>query len=213
MKNGLKLESTKVAKQKIDNAIADQINTSIKKNKSLVISKLKKYVEIWIRSQPEIISLSNENTPGSLNSQLGLRSGSASSAVTAIVQAVVNSIKINLTKVDKKLKGGVEFSFQSKNFANLLTLSAGVTVTEKGQSLPWLNWLLTQGDSIIIVGYKYEAGSGGRSGGRSGGGKMTTGSSFRIPPKYSGNTTNNFITRALSNRNTEIKNLLMRLFS
>jgi capsid portal protein len=55
------------------------------------------------------------------------------------------------------------------------------------------------------VGYQYEGIPGF---GRSRGGIMSEGGSWRVPPQYTGTLDDNFVTRALTNREKDIEKLL-----
>ena len=71
--------------------------------------------------------------------------------------------------------------------------------------------MLTAGDSIIIAdfGVEYETGAG-----RSGGARMdATAKPFKVNPLYSGDETNNFITRALQPALKEISSIVRREFT
>lgn len=192
--------------------IADQtteyLNKKITKNYRRVVNSLQQKIPFWIRSQPEVQSLLSEGAQGSLNALFGLYGGDANRAVNDIVNAIKQSTTIRVDKINRKYQGNVEFSFQPSDFANLLGLSSGSVTTEKGASLNWLEWLLTAGDTVIIVGYRYQP----KSDGRSGGGIMIERGFFRVPPQFSGNLENNFITRALSGREEEIGPIMARLF-
>ena len=98
-----------------------------------------------------------------------------------------------MVKFNDSLKGGIEVNVQPSNFTNLLSLGSGHLVYDKGD-LHWLSWLLTFGDSIIVVGYEYNPETGL---GRANLGNMVEGGSWRVPPEFSGTIQNNFITRAL----------------
>jgi hypothetical protein len=201
-------ESDGQLNRSIKKALADHINRKIRsKNRSLV-GRIKRSVQNWVLSQPEIRSLLSEGVPNSLNSQFGLAKGSSQGIVNSIVNAVVDSTEIEIKKVNQKLDGEIIFKFQPSSFANLLSLSSGVVVTERGSNLKWLEWLLLEGDRIIIVGYKYQPSEDGRAGG----GTMLSGSGFRVPPNYSGTREDNFITRAFSGRSTELTQLISGLF-
>jgi len=93
-------------------------------------------------------------------------------------------------------------------FFNLLSLSSGVAATEKGANLRWLEWLLKEGDRIVVIGYRYQPSEDGRAGG----GTMLSGSGFRVPPQFSGTVEDNFITRAFSGRSSELSQLLSGVF-
>ena len=194
---------TKIEKD-IQAALVKDLNIYLNKIKDVASDKLKKASVSWVSSQLEIESLQDSSIPYSLNSLFGLPKGSEASAVAAIVDAVVNSIEVKFSKIDKNFKGGLTFSIQPEDFKNLLGLPQGHVITKKGSDLHWLSWLLEAGDSIIISGYQYDASGQGRSGA----GSMVVGSSFRVPPSYSGTITNNFVTRAFINKQQEVQKIL-----
>ena len=177
---------------KIKAALAEDINLLLYKKKARIESRCKALVSNWILSQPEIISLRSP-APDSLSGQFGLRPGEDEAAVKDIINAVENSVYVRISKVDKKLNGGIEAFFQPNTFINLLGLTSGHVYYERGD-LHWLSWLLEEGDNIIVVNYTYNPSSGL---GRSKLGNMQEGGVFRVPPEFSGNPNNNFITRAL----------------
>lgn len=206
--------SKKQAQAMLNGDITDYLNRKIGRNYSRVVNSLRQKIPMWIRSQPEIQSLLDQGVPGSLNAVFGLYNGDAARAVSDIIQAIKQSTAITINKINNKYQGDIEFNFQADNFANLLALNSGHVKVVPGPfdkneaDLHWLEWLLTRGDTIIIVGYTYRPGADGRSEG----GIMTRGISFRVPPQYSGRLENNFITRAFSNRESEIQNIVKRLF-
>jgi len=201
-------ESDEEIYRKVNQALSEHINKKIKSKNKVLMSKLRTAIANWVKSQPEVVSLLQEGVPMSLNAQFGLNSGSASNAVDQIVNAVVNSTKIRISKIDKKLNGTIEFYFQPSDFANLLSLSSGINTTERGVKLNWLSWLLKEGDKIVVMGYKYQPSEKGRAGG----GSMTKGDSFRVSPNFSGTLDNNFITRAFRGRNSEIARIISGVF-
>jgi len=72
--------------------------------------------------------------------------------------------------------------------------------------LPWLSWLLTRGNEIIIQEYGVLYGSGF---GRTDGAKMSNKKApFMVDPAYSGTADNNFITRALAPHQRAISNII-----
>jgi hypothetical protein len=197
---------------KIKEMIADQtteyLNKKIRKNYARVVNSLRQKIPFWIRSQPEIQSLLGEGIPGSLNALFGLYNGDASRAVNDIIEAIKQSTSIKIEKINRRYQGNIEFAFQSSDFINILGLSSGHVATEKGADLHWLEWLVSLGDTIIVTGYQYSP----KASGRSGGGIMKKGAFFRVPPQYAGTLEDNFITRALSNREKEIDPIMARLF-
>jgi hypothetical protein len=186
------LDSEATIEKNVNAAIAEEVNGRVFRNQQKLLQKCKSLVSGWITSQPEILSLQS-NDIMSLAGQFGLYPGQENNAITTIINSVESSITVKFTKFTPKLVGGIEVNFQPNNFLNLLNLPQGIVNYGKG-TLHWLDWLLTKGDSIIVVSYQYNPTTGL---GRSGLGNMIGGGSFRVPPQFSGTKDNNFITRAL----------------
>lgn len=185
-------------------ALIADINTYLNKKKNIITDKLKRSARSWILAQPEMNSLKGSSMAYSLHSLFGIRSGNEMGIVEKIADAVVDSIEVKFSRVDKNFKGGLTFTIQPSDFQNLLGLPEGHVATQKGVDLHWLNWLLIEGDSVVVVGYQYDASGDGRSGV----GRMVTGGSFRVPPSFSGTASNNFVTRAFINKQKEVEKIL-----
>lgn len=190
----------------IQKAFAFEVNKRGRKNSGKVARELKSLVKMWIMQTPEIQSLLSQGAPDSLNALFGLPPGSPEAATTAIVDAVANSMNINVSRINDKLEGGITFSFQDQAFSNLIGLPQGHQPTEFGTDLHWLDWLITKGDAIIVKGFFYEPSNGGRSGG----GSMKLGGSFRVPSQFSGTIVDNFITRAFQGKEKQISAVLSK---
>ena len=202
------LDSNKTIEALMMEALSEDINKVIKKNVGQFQRAMKLKIPQWIKEQPEMVSLSEFGVPYSLASQFGLRPGDDTDAYNHIVEVISDSIQVKVNPINSKLQGGVEFSISPLfGGGGLLGSSAGTVVTEKGEVLDWLNWLLTIGDSTVITGYHYTPSERGRSGG----GTMSGGSVWRIPPQFSGTPEDNFVTRAFENREVEIDGLLEEL--
>ena len=197
------LESDNDIITKINKSIARRFNVLIKRRAKIVQNDIKRLIPSWISEQPEVISLNSDGTDGSLNAQFGLRPGQSAIVIADIINAISESIFVSPVN----LSGGISFSIQPTDFKNLISLSSGIVATEKLQQLHWLDWLLTEGDRVIIAGYEYVPSDGGRSGG----GTMKLGRSFRVEPSFSGTVDDNFVTRAFAGRDKQLANLLSKL--
>ena len=174
-------------------AIVSQLNDLMKSSKTKILNEVKSLIPKWILDQPEVQSLLSRD-PSSLAGQFGIE-GNVNSIINTIISSVVNSTNIVIVPFDNKLKnGGMELNIQPEDLRNLLGLSQGHTIYTDGD-LHWLNWLLTRGDEVIVIGYEYNPQTGF---GRSKLGTMKSGTAFRVPPQFSGTDKNNFITRALT---------------
>ena len=203
------LESNNLLVKEINRALVQQLNQRITKNEKKAIQQIRGLIPSWITTSPEIESLQQEGIQNSLNAQFGLYSGQAATATSAIISAISDSIQVDIKKVQDNFRGSIKFSLQPSSFANLLSIPEGTVIPDVGGRLHWMDWLLNLGSSIIVAGYNYVP----EIGGRSGGGTMNAGFGWRVPPRFSGTPDDNFITRALSNRDKELAPILQGLIT
>lgn len=188
------LDSVNSIEKKINQAIATHMNNKLSINSNSIINNIKLYIPIWLKKQPEMLSLV-DNSPGSLRGAFGITKN-GSNIIDSIISSVVDSLTFSFKKFDDNLNGDLIINIQPTTFQNLLALSDGSVIYQDG-TLHWLEWLLLRGDEIIVAGYQYNPTSGL---GRSKLGNMIDGASFRVPPQYSGTIDNNFVTRALNGK-------------
>ena len=77
----------------------------------------------------------------------------------------------------------------------------------EGGRIPWLNWLLTAGDSILIANFGVEFGSYGRTGKARMSGNFAP---YKVHSSFSGTPDNNFITRAIAAVYPQIKEIIRK---
>jgi len=186
---------------RINEATAKELNKIIRRRKAITLGKLKNATAGWIAETDEIASITN-TAPNELKALFGITGSKA--AVQAIIQAVADSVIVEIQPFDKKLNGSVIFKFQPENNLNLLGLKEGHQITEKGADLHWLDWLLTKGDSVVVIGYRYSP----RENGRGGRGIMRKGGTFRVNPKYSGIIGNNFVSKAFIGKEQQVVKII-----
>lgn len=138
---------------------------------------------------------------GDLSINFGIPSGEAQQKLKVIVETLARSTMIDfipLRQRAKQITGGFRISAFQSDFADILSLAESYQKTDKGQQLPWLEWLLLEGDRVIISEYFFLPGSFKQS--RTGGGIMAfdTLKHWRVPPQYSGTVRNNWITRTVT---------------
>ena len=149
-------------------------------------------------SSPEIASLKG----GVLQAEFGLQSDPTSQ----IISAITESLNITFQKVNKNLDGGFLLEMQPTSFSNVLSLSVAEQLIEGGR-IPWLNWLLTAGDSILIANFGVEFGSYGRTGKARMSGNFAP---YKVHSSFSGTPDNNFITRAITAVYPQIKEIIRK---
>ena len=119
-----------------------------------------------------------------------------------IVNTIINSIQVGYTPLKttgNRITGGISVYILVADFSDILGLDVATITTEKGQKLPWLQWLLTQGGRIIIDDYSVKMKPGR---GRSGQAIMVqNGNSWNVPRAHAGTIEDNWLTRALLDPN------------
>jgi hypothetical protein len=147
-----------------------------------------------ILDSPEYESL----VAGDLRAQLGL--ANPEPVATAIAAAIQNGIQVDIEPVRAlagNLSGGMTVSLLRGDLSEVLGVEGASFVSEHGFAVDWLKWLLTAGDAIVLVGYRFLRGSFPRHS-RTGLGIMAKGGSWRVPAEFAGTEEDNWLTRALA---------------
>jgi len=154
---------------------------------------LVEYIENKLRKDPSDTYYSLDI--GQLRKDFGFRPGE--NVGERVVKAVSSSIQLNALGPTSASLGGIRLSLLKGGIEFLLDKNFGA-YDSNGNTVDWLKWLLTAGDSIIIADYEVIYKDTPRS--RSGyalmiSPKMSKG--FRVDPSHSGTIDDNWITRAL----------------
>ena len=161
-----------------------------------------------IINQPEYSALSS----GNLQYELGITNPAA--RLSEILDTIRSGTLVNIKPpkiISNKISAGIKLQMIQKDFSDLLSLGSSSFISEKGSQIDWLRWLLLEGDSVIISDYNFILGANDAS--RTGGGIMrqTSGGSWRVPPEYAGNISNNWITRGLDSATSQIDQFITSL--
>jgi hypothetical protein len=196
------IESEREIDSKIKKALVGEVNKSLIFSARLIKKNLTPILYQAILISPEMSSLRG----GTLKGEFGL----TYDPTTQIAKAVVDSLEIDVRKADQNLaNGGLLLTMQPSFFNNLLSLPVAEQVIEDG-SLPWLKWLLTLGDKIIITEYGVEFGNFQNS--RSGFAVMKKEKApYKVNSAFSGTVENNFITRSIARVGNQIEDEIERV--
>jgi len=164
----------------------------------------------YITDQPEYGSLMN----GQLQYEFGITD--PANRLSEILDTIKNGAVINNKPIIIKggqIIGGIKIQMVKKDFSDLLSLGGSSFATEKGSQLNWLQWLLLEGDSVIISDHVFIFGPNRAS--RTGLGIMREipGGLWRVPPEYAGTLNNNWITRAIDEALGEIETTMQKLLT
>jgi hypothetical protein len=194
------IESNAAIERKIKKALSKQVSDRLSKAANRVLNAVSPVIASALWSSQEIASLSS----GTLRAEFGLTFDPSSQ----IVGAIMDSLEIDIRQVDSNLNGGFTLTMQPSNFSNLLSLPIAEQPIEKGGSIPWLEWLLKAGDSVVVADFGVEFGPHGRTGKA----RMARGKSspYKVNSSFSGTADNNFITRAIDRAYPKIQEIIRR---
>lgn len=149
---------------------------------------------------------------GDLRAELGLQFAQVKSR--AIYEALLKSLQVTLNSNKKDSLLNISIEMARSDFQDVLNLSEAYQVwtdaggdTVKGEPLPWLEWLLLEGDSLVVADYRFSTSQLGRSNLP---GIMVAGRGWRVPSEHSGTYQQNFITEILENVGKEVDKKLWR---
>lgn len=194
------LETNSQIEAMILDAMGEEINKAMSKAAIKIERDIREIVRGALTSQPEWQSLLS----GKLRTEFGLPDSQARLAL--ILKIWSNSIVVSPSPAKRsggKLKGGLKIDMIAASYADVINTPEAYFVTEKGETLNWLEWLLKFGDRAIIRGYTIGV-NPSRS--RTGADVMIkrTGQRWSVPPEFSGTANNNFVTRALDSIESDI---------
>ena len=192
-------ESNAEIVSRINSGLAKEINIAIKQAIPVLQQKIMPIIQAALLSSPEINSLQN----GILRAEFGL----TSDPTDELVAAILSTISIRPLYAQKNRGGGIEITMQPSDYSNILGQSFAQQSIDGG-SLPWLSWLLTLGDTVIITDFGVEFGSFKTS--RTGEAKMSSKAApYKVNSAFSGTLNDNFITRAINRVYPQIQSIII----
>jgi len=189
------LETDKQIVDLIIKEIVDKFNKILPRIISNISINIKTATFNFLKSTPTYESLVN----GELAGHFGLPANNRTYIVDSIIKAVSDNMVIEykpLRYAVGKFRHGIYIRALKQDMSDVLTLPGGTVFSENGDPIPWLEWLLLEGDKIIIRDYEIDFRYGQ---GRSGLAVMdeTDGGVWRVPAEFSGTITNNWLTQAI----------------
>ena len=162
----------------------------------------------YIKLSPEYLSFAG----GPLQQELGVLN--PYSALNDMIAILANSVVVKMKPVYHRggqVGGGFTATAVPSAIYSQLE-GIGQYTSKNGFTIPWLQWLLTAGDKIIIKDYRVSFGGNTTKFSRTGpimrksnDGWGVGAASSRISPEYAGTPTNNFVTRAMDRMQPELE--------
>lgn len=202
------LESDSEIRSEILNQLKTVIDKALIKSLDKIEPKARILLRQALRNEPEYNSLTN----GELRREFGIENvGNVDTAIDNMVNSMnVTAERASVSRLG--ISGGIKLTIIPRDLGGIIDDSSAYVVdTDRGYSLPWLEWLLTKGGEIIVRNFEVKYGTNPRS--RSGDAVMiSSGSNWRVPAQFAGTVSNNWITRALSTIEDKLVSLLRTEF-
>lgn len=195
------LDSNEKISANILAASESELKNIFAKAKVKIQSQVTNLVVEALSSCPEILSLQS----GKLKYDFGLDFDPTQEIIYGIANSTYVYFK-NFKLLKTKATSVLSIYVQPEDFRNILGSSSAIVTTDNGTILPWLQWLLLEGDAIIITQYHVDYGSYPNS--RSGGAIMKPSGIFKVDSQFSGTVDDNFITRALEKYQEKIVDII-----
>lgn len=195
------LDSKSKIEKEILGASEPEIKAIFQKAKPRIESGVKEIVKTALMNSSEIASLKD----GSLRLDFGL----VIDPTEELIYAITNSVHVlfkNFRFYKNTMSNVMSVYIQPSDYGNLLSLAVANVITERGEVLPWLEWMLTAGNAIVVAGYSVEYGNFKNS--RTGGAVMEPVGFFKVDSRFSGTPEDNFITRAIEPYGQQINDLI-----
>lgn len=163
----------------------------------------------------------SEVSRGSLKAHLGLQyAGSYKSEILSYILSTFNitiypTLSISGSSEEILLNIKLE-GMNPSAYSEMFTLPGASQVTEKGRTLPWLRWLLEEGDRAVIFGWNISFTSpkiAERS--RTGLAVMIRRErgTWNVPSKFAGTKDNNFLTKIVDGMKDKLEKPLLEFIA
>lgn len=204
------IETDQQINKEILNALLPEVTNFMNNGVNTIKRELPAILQNAIVNTPEYSSILN----GKLKYEFGIPDSNVK--LNNLVDLWIENIKYPYMKptiIGNKIKSSFEVNAVRVDFAEVLYSDDALVIDNiRGYNLPWLEWLLLEGNKTIIS--KQEVVIGPNKFSRTGNALMRdSNKSWKVPSEFSGTVTNNWITRAIDGVEGNIQSLLDRAFS
>lgn len=203
------VESDQEISNKIIKALIPQVNQYLKKSLNYIRKALPITIKTILENTPEYNSLIN----GQLKYEFGIPD--AANKLATIIDIWSSNVYIEYSEptiVSNQIKAFFSVSLIRSDYSDVLSSDASlVTDSLRGYQLPWLEWLLLEGNKTIVKNQEVVLGANKFS--RTGYAIMKPSQkSWKVPSEFAGTSRDNWITRAIDGAESEINELLTKAF-
>lgn len=211
------LETDASLKKKVEEALIEEMNPILNK----AVTRIEKSIPLKIKSIFEETDTYDAILNGPLRYEFGIPAGESASRLESIIDELCSQVIVEFKPIKRRgsnWTGGYKIFMFESSFRKVVGLTEAKVQTSGGE-LPWLKWLLIEGDKIIINDYVVKFGDFKAS--RSGGAIMTKpgrdpirswtnspAQGWSVPKNYSGVRDANWVTRAIDEHMEFLKELI-----
>jgi hypothetical protein len=204
------IESTSSISAKVLFEVAEQVDRKMRRAAPQINLRVGELIEARIRATPHVKSLIS----GQLQADFGLNIGEAEEAIESLLFVVKRSVKVNLGIKNRGSLGNSAWSMSvsilPEGFSDVLKGIGTYQSPRSGEFIPWMEWLLTKGTTIIYDDFFVAKGEFRTS--RSGFALMfpsgESGKIFRVDPNFAGTADDNFVVNTIASLLPEIGNIM-----
>lgn len=206
------LESNDQIRQLVYDEMLKALNNTARKSIPNILDRTKTIVEDAIKKSPEYASLIG----GKLQGSLGVVD--PEEALGKAINVWLGQIVCKLDKfrfVGNEVRGAFKLEIIETDKSQVIDLSTSSYVTEKGDKIPWMEWLLTAGNNTIVLDYIAVTGNFKHiPQSRTGLGLMIrkVDRAYKVPAEFAGDKDDNFVTRALEPLVEQIEKIIIEEF-
>lgn len=185
-------------KKMVLDALRDELNKVMGKVAREVQDRVSNNIKRVFVNTNEYEALVN----GPLDAHFGMAPGEAIVKLDSIINTLADSVVVEVRRISVvggDFRGGLTVKAVNADFTDVLSLSSAQIPLPGGGHIPWLEWLLLKGDSIILANYNIQFGNYPKS--RSGKAIMVKDDTraWKVPIGVSGTVRDNWLTRAIEN--------------
>lgn len=196
----LDVDRPEIISDNILSILRDHLTSVINSAVNSIQQKISNLIPVALQSAPEYASLIS----GQLRSDFGLTTPEV--ALSSIISNIVSGFQVSVDPIKTSLSGisgGLTIEILKENLVEVLPAQE-----LGGTTIPWLQWLMTAGDAVVVANYHVVYDPPNTTVSRTQSALMVPGGDYRVPPEFSGTVDNNWVTRSLISVLPEIDKII-----
>lgn len=188
--------------QEINKIIVSEMDSVLRRVRDLVETDIKDNIKPLFETSETYLEMTTALSK--LNVEIGIPSDEAKARWLEIFNLLVEQITVSYEKIritGSSIDGGLIIDIIEDDFTKIVKSSFANFTTEKGENLPWLEWLMLDGDKPVILTHKVKFVNPNKKSkyftSRTGGAIMVKNGEWNVPNPFTGVSTDNWLTRVI----------------